>query len=103
MNDALRSGDRTGHTARCYVVVLDDRHHHHLFAQYAEMNSKICNVPERKANSFSSNNCPWVQNCNNKNTTITTLHSCILSIYFNQASVAMYCINAHCISASDDE
>ena len=32
-------------------------HHHHLFAQYAEMNSKICNVPERKANSFSSNNC----------------------------------------------
>jgi len=33
-------------------------HHHHLFAQYAEMNSKICNVPERKANSFSSNNCP---------------------------------------------
>jgi len=33
-------------------------HHHHLFAQYAEMNSKICNVPDRKANSFSSNNCP---------------------------------------------
>jgi len=31
---------------------------HHLFAQYAEMNSKICNVPDRKANSFSSNNCP---------------------------------------------
>jgi len=29
-----------------------------LFAQYAEMNSKICNVPDRKANSFSSNNCP---------------------------------------------
>jgi len=28
------------------------------FAQYAEMNSKICNVPDRKANSFSSNNCP---------------------------------------------
>jgi len=33
-------------------------HHHHLFAQYAEMNSKICNVQDRKANSFSSNNCP---------------------------------------------
>jgi len=33
-------------------------YHHHLFAQYAEMNSKICNVPDRKANSFSSNNCP---------------------------------------------
>ena len=30
-------------------------HHHRLFAQYAEMNSKICNVPDRKANSFSSN------------------------------------------------
>jgi len=30
-------------------------HHHHLFAQYAEMDSKICNVPDRKANSFSSN------------------------------------------------
>jgi len=26
-------------------------HHHHLSAQYAEMNSKICNVPDRKANS----------------------------------------------------
>jgi len=33
-------------------------HHHHLFAQYAEINSKICNVPDRKSNSFSSNNCP---------------------------------------------
>jgi len=33
-------------------------HHHHLFAQYTEMNSKMCNVPDRKANSFSSNNCP---------------------------------------------
>jgi len=31
-------------------------HHHHLFAQYAEMNSKICNAPDRKANSFSSDN-----------------------------------------------
>jgi len=31
-------------------------HHHHLFAQYAEINSKICNVPDRKANSFSSDN-----------------------------------------------
>jgi len=36
---------------------LVGNHHHHLFAQYAEMNSKICNVPDRKANSFSSNNC----------------------------------------------
>jgi len=36
----------------------DALHHHHLFAQYAEMNSKICNVPDRKANSFSPNNCP---------------------------------------------
>jgi len=27
-------------------------HHHHLFAQYSEMNSKICNVPDRIANSF---------------------------------------------------
>jgi len=26
---------------------------HHVFAQYAEMNCKICNVPDRKANSFS--------------------------------------------------
>jgi len=26
-------------------------YHHHLFAQYVEMNSKICNVPDRKANS----------------------------------------------------
>ena len=25
-------------------------HHHHLFAEYAKMNSKICNVPDRKAN-----------------------------------------------------
>jgi len=33
-------------------------HHHHLYAQYAEMNSKICNVLDKKANSFSSNNCP---------------------------------------------
>jgi len=32
--------------------------YHHLFAQYAEMNSKICSVPDRKSNSFSSNNCP---------------------------------------------
>jgi len=32
--------------------------YHHVFAQYAEMNSKICNVPDRKANSISSNNCP---------------------------------------------
>jgi len=32
-------------------------HHHHLFAQYTEMNSKLCDVPDRKANSFSSNNC----------------------------------------------
>ena len=24
-------------------------HHHHLFAQYAQMNNKICNVPDRKA------------------------------------------------------
>jgi len=30
----------------------------YLFAQYAEMTSKICNVPDRKANSFTSNNCP---------------------------------------------
>jgi len=36
----------------------DDNHHHHLFAQYAEMNSKICNVLDRKANNYSSNNCP---------------------------------------------
>ena len=34
------------------------------------MNSKICNVPDRKANSFCSNNCPYVQNCNNKKYTI---------------------------------
>jgi len=34
-------------------------HRHHVFAQYAEMKSKICNVPDRKANSFSSNNCPY--------------------------------------------
>ena len=47
-------------------------HHHHLFAQYAEINSKICNLQNRKVNSFSSNNCPQVQNCNNKNTTIKT-------------------------------
>jgi len=47
-------------------------HHHHLFAQYAEMNSKICNVLDRKANSFSSNNCPEVQNYNYKNTTLKT-------------------------------
>ena len=32
-------------------------HHHHLLAQYAEMNSKICNVSDKKANSFSSNSC----------------------------------------------
>ena len=25
-------------------------HHHHLFAEYAKMNSKICNVPDTKAN-----------------------------------------------------
>jgi len=24
------------------------------------MNSKICNVPDRNANSFSSNNCPYL-------------------------------------------
>jgi len=43
-----------------FTIVLHLHHHHHrhLFAQYAEMNSKICNVPDRKANSFSSNNCP---------------------------------------------
>jgi len=39
----------------CYVAHI--HHHRHLFAQYAEMNSKICNVPDRKADSFSSNNC----------------------------------------------
>jgi len=32
-------------------------HHHHLLAQYAEVNIKICNVSDKKANSFSSNNC----------------------------------------------
>jgi len=42
----------------CFVHLLLQYHHHHLFAQYAEMNSKICNVLDRKANSFSSNNCP---------------------------------------------
>jgi len=39
-------------------VQLHHHHHHHLFAQYAEINSKICNLQDRKANSFSSNNCP---------------------------------------------
>jgi len=48
-------------------------HHHHLFAQFAEMNSKICNVPpDRKANSFSSNNCPWVQLVFNTNAKLAT-------------------------------
>jgi len=37
---------------------MHHHHHHHLFAQYAEMDSKICNVPDGKANGFSSNNCP---------------------------------------------
>ena len=43
------------------VWAADSRAHkdHHLFAQYAEMNSKICNVPDSKANSFSSNNCSY--------------------------------------------
>ena len=43
-------------TRQCKVKLF--HHHHHLFAQYAEMNSKTCNVPDRKANSFSSDNCP---------------------------------------------
>jgi len=40
----------------CLLYADDDDDHHHLFAQYAEINSKICNVPDKKANSFSSNN-----------------------------------------------
>jgi len=62
------SGGRTIEWSMDGIVVRN----HHLFAQYAEMNSKICNVPDRKANSFSFNNCPYKQNCNNKNTTIKT-------------------------------
>jgi len=41
-----------------FLDIIIDPHHHHLFAQYADMISKIYNVPDRKANSFSSNNCP---------------------------------------------
>jgi len=35
-----------------YLETFYHHHHHHLFAQYSEMNSKICNVPDRIANSF---------------------------------------------------
>ena len=38
--------------------VIRDRRARSVDAFNAEMNSKICNVPDRKANSFSSNNCP---------------------------------------------
>ena len=38
-------------TNSCYYVITIII----LFAQHAEMNSKICNVPDRKCNSFSSN------------------------------------------------
>jgi len=57
----MRTGEKLGAVSRHEMrpVATDDHHHHHhLFAQYAEMNSKICNVPDRKANNFSSNNCP---------------------------------------------
>ena len=33
-----------------YVEFIHLHHRHHLFAQYAKMNSKICNVPDRKYN-----------------------------------------------------
>jgi len=52
--EGKRESQRTIHG----VARMIHCHHHHLFAQYAEMNSKIGNVQDRKANSFGSNNCP---------------------------------------------